>query len=261
MKKTFFKTNNINRLVNAIAILNKQEPKAPKVGVIAGPVGRGKSEAIEWFYTNYDAFYVLPAADIYRPRWFLADICRAIEPTAKLKYKTEDLFSQTITLIGKHRFPILIDEAIRLFDGHCMKLLRDLYDRTHVPFLLVDTDELIGRLQEISQWWSRVLKSAVIDWAPLSPAEMLLIVREWTGLSIEPNAAGLLCNARRGDFRDLESDFVELEGACRINKTEQITSQMVEKILTKNISKQKIAQQMAPGVRITGREMKMVGTQ
>jgi len=124
-------------------------------------VGRGKSEGMEYLYTNNNAFYVLPAADIYRPRWFLADICRAIEPTVKLKYKTDDLFYQAISLIRENRFPILIDEAIRLFDGHCIKLFRDLYDRTDVPFLLVDTDELIGKLQEIPQIWSRVLKSAV----------------------------------------------------------------------------------------------------
>ncbi len=259
MKKTFFKTNNINRLTKAIDMLNRREPNSPGFGVMYGPAGRGKSAATEWYYANNNSFYVR-LLEHTRPRLLLEYIIRAIEPTMKVSHGMDDRFWQAVKLIKKNRYPIILDEAGYLIKGHCLDTVRDLLDLTDAPIMLSGEENILTAMLEHGRFWSRVLKAAVIEWDPLSTAEVLLVVKEWTGLSMEPGAAELLNEARQGDLRDLISDFTDLERACEANKTQQITGKMAEKVVLKTMEKRKLNEQTAKRLRMVGRDMHLVGT-
>lgn len=257
MTKTFFRTNNVNRLVRSMDMLIKREPRTPGLGLVFGSAGRGKSEATDWYYTNYGSFYVR-AVELYTPRWFLKELALAIEPRAAIKHSTKDLFDQVLGLLRRHRQPVFIDEADYLLKKGCLEVVRDLHDLTDVPFVLIGMENLCSALLEKPQFWSRILGAAIVDWQPLTASEICLVFREWTGLSMVPGAAETLCQVREGDFRDLMSDFTELEQACKANKIAEVTGQMAQTLLARSARKKEIAagrvSALPRQVRILGKE-------
>ena len=257
MKKRFFRSSNVNRLVGAMEILQKREPRTPGLGLIFGPAGRGKSEAVDWYYSGHDCYY-LRGLDLYNPRWLLQDLILMMEPRAEVRWSTADRFHQARQLLMKYRHPVFIDEADYLLRKGCLDVLRDLHDLTDVPIILIGMDTICSALLARPQFWSRLLQTAIIEWQPLSASELCLVFREWTGLSLVPGAAEILCQVREGDFRDLMSDFVELEMACAVNKIQEVSGQMVQSLMAKAARKKEIAAgrlNMLPRqVRILGRE-------
>ena len=58
MKKTFIKTKNVKRFVALMDELQKLPPNIPKLALVYGGHGLGKTNTIIWWATRNDAVYV-----------------------------------------------------------------------------------------------------------------------------------------------------------------------------------------------------------
>ena len=58
MKTNFIKTKNVKRFVSLMDNLQKAPANVPKMALVYGDYGLGKSQAIMWWVTNNDAIYV-----------------------------------------------------------------------------------------------------------------------------------------------------------------------------------------------------------
>lgn len=58
MKRTFIRTKNVKRFVSLMEELQKLPPNIPKLALVYGEHGLGKTHSIIWWATRNDAIYV-----------------------------------------------------------------------------------------------------------------------------------------------------------------------------------------------------------
>jgi|GEM_PF-1309796 hypothetical protein len=233
MNKTFIRTNNYNRVVAAVDALVNRDPSLPGLGLIYGCWGYGKTEVVEQFYGISDTFY-LRVLETWRPRRLLEEMCEVMKLGTPV-YRLDRLCDQVIQGCRRWRKPIFIDEADYLFweGGKMLNIIRDIHDMTKVPIILIGMEAIYGRLEKYGQFFSRILPAAIVEFQAVTPPEIILIAKEWTGLSIGMEAAELLCRYVSGDFRYVVGYLLTLEEACRTNGTTQIAPKMIEAVVSK----------------------------
>jgi len=238
MKKTFFVTNNYHRMVEGIEALKNREPSLHGLGLIYGRWGWGKSETVEYYYGQSNAYYVR-AARLWSPRDLLEAICDELQILPE--YRTVSRFNQVCKELRRRKEPLIIDEADYLFkrDIH-LDVIRDIHDISRVPIILVGMEQALAKLERYGQFWSRILPAGIVEFKPLSPPEMTLVTREWTGLDMEPESAEELCRMTEGDFRLVAGCLEELEKACRVNKKTAINLPMIKAVKRKIIARKKV---------------------
>jgi len=98
----------------------------------------------------------------------------------------------------------------------------------------------------------------VVEFQPLTPAELSLVTQEWTGLAISPEAAEMLCRLTLADFRYLVGYLLELERACAVNQANEISMALLEALAKKQNRKRDAAARFQVGdnkrLRVAGRE-------
>lgn len=235
MKISFFETNNYHRMVGAVEALKERDPHLPGMGLVYGRWGLGKSAALDHFYGVSNIYYVRAEA-LLGPRDLLEAICDEfkIHP----EYRTVARFRQVAKEMRRRREPLFIDEADYLFKRQIsLDVIRDLHDVTNVPIVLVGMEAALGKLERYGQFWSRILPAGIVLFKPLTPPEMIVITREWTGLGLEPEAAEMMCHYTEGDFRLIVNFLSEVERACKVNNLDQVSQAMIDAVsgkLSKN---------------------------
>ena len=58
MKRTFIRTKNVKRFVGLMDELQKLPPNIPKLALVYGEHGLGKSQTIQWWVDKNDSVYV-----------------------------------------------------------------------------------------------------------------------------------------------------------------------------------------------------------
>lgn len=232
MNKTFIRTNNYNRMTAAVEALENRDPSLPGLGLVYGRWGYGKSEAVEYFYGESDIFYIV-IKRLWRPRRMLEEICDVLNLGAP-EYRLDRLADQVAAGLKRWGKPMFIDEADYLFkNGIMLDVVRDLHDSTRVPIILIGMESMCDKLRKYGQFFSRILPAAIVEFQPVGPPEIILITKEWTGLSIDMPTTELLCHYVQGDFRYIVGYLLSFEEACKTNQTDTITANMVEAVVKK----------------------------
>ena len=134
MKKTFIKTKNVKRFVALMDELQKLPPNIPKLALVYGDHGLGKSQTIQWWADKNDSVYVR-ATQGMTSRWLLSEIAEELgeEPY----WHTQETFELIENYLRQNPKIIIVDEIDYLIEKHTVETLRDLHDRTACPIVLV----------------------------------------------------------------------------------------------------------------------------
>lgn len=77
MKKTFIRTKNVKQFVSLMDELQKVPPNIPKMALVYGEHGLGKSQTIQWWADKNDSVYVR-ATQGMTSRWLLSEIAEEL---------------------------------------------------------------------------------------------------------------------------------------------------------------------------------------
>lgn len=77
MKRTFIRTKNVKRFVGLMEELQKLPPNIPKLALVFGEHGLGKSQTIQWWADKNDSVYVR-ANQGMTSCWLLSDIAEEL---------------------------------------------------------------------------------------------------------------------------------------------------------------------------------------
>lgn len=254
MRKKFFRTDNFHRLETAVKSLKEADASLPRIGVVFSRPGFGKTESVEYLYSQGGILYVR-----LRRVWSVRDLLGAIleELFRSPEHRTSDRFDQCAKELGRSGEPLFVDEGDYAFrNSALLDLLRDLHDIARVPVILIGMENMAARLERFAQFWSRVLPAGIVEFKPLSAPELILITKEWCELDLVPEAADIICKFSEGDFRLFVGYLVELERACKLNKTNEIARPMVEALFKKLERKREIADRFrdVKRLQVVGRE-------
>lgn len=136
----------------------------PGIAIFYGPSGYGKSTAAAVAITRTGAYYVQAQSTWTRKAFYLAILkVMGIAP-AKTMYEMAEQIAVQLVSSGKG---LIIDEADHLVDKGIIEIVRDIYEATLAPVMLIGEENLPGKLKKFERFHGRVL-----EFAPAQPASV-----------------------------------------------------------------------------------------
>ena len=135
MNKVFVKTKNVKNFVSLMEEVKQLPNNIPKIILVYGEYGLGKSETIKWWTFKNDCIYVR-ANQGMTSRWLLSEIAEELgeEPF----WHIQETFNLIEKKLKENPKPIIIDEVDYLLERNTIETLRDLYDTTSCPLVLFE---------------------------------------------------------------------------------------------------------------------------
>ena len=78
MKKIFIKTRNVRNFIGLVEALKSKPKNIPKMGLIYGEPGLGKSQTALWLAYKYNVTY-LRATNLMTGRWLLEELVKELD--------------------------------------------------------------------------------------------------------------------------------------------------------------------------------------
>ena len=162
MRHVTVKTKDVRRFDNGINELLNRSKGVEGQGVLWGKPGTGKTTALTLMANDYDAVYIR-ALGCSTVTSILGDICKVLGGDRKCR--RADMVEYIVTRLKQGLpgeplpvpRPVIIDEAdycIKNFD--IMDTLRDIYDLSGCPVIMVGMEDIARRLQENGRFARRL---------------------------------------------------------------------------------------------------------
>ncbi|KDB09486.1 hypothetical protein LIG30_1458 [Burkholderia sp. lig30] len=129
-----------------------------------GPSGWGKSMAANYVANTRRARYV-QAKSVWTKKHFLKAVLfeMGIKPAATIP-EMADQVAEELAASGR---PLVIDEMDHLVDRNAVELVRDLYESSQAPILMIGEEGLPAKLKK----WER-MHGRVLAWVPAQPVTL-----------------------------------------------------------------------------------------
>ena len=232
MRKTFVKTKNVKKFVSLMDRLKKLPPNIPKLALVYGNHGLGKTRTLIWWATKNDAIYIRANNDITQ-NGLLKEIL--LDLYINPYHSIQDNLDEILKYLKTDPKIIIVDEFDYLFSRNAIEILRDIQDSTGTPIVLSgmgNVDMKIARYKHFDDRLYRKLK-----FEPYDENDITEILSEMTDLNFTPDAIKYLAT-RTNQFRKIVQTLDELEQQAQTNNLTEITESILkgrinERILTR----------------------------
>ncbi len=226
MKKTFLMTSNVKRATTAVNEIVGSPPGIPRMALIYGDPGLGKTETALYLLNNFypDGAFIR-VKKISSARWLLENIVSELGMVPA--FRASDLFEQIVeALIGSDRV-IFYDEVDYLAsDARVLETLRDIHDITGSPAVFMGMEHADKKLRRYRHLWRRF--SRVIKFAPLGIEDVKLVLPALTDVKIKDDVYPyIMKRTERGSEKGIPVDTIykwaqNIESLAKANKTRVI---------------------------------------
>jgi len=128
-----------------------------------GPSGFGKSFAAAYTANKYQAYYI-ECKSTWTKKAILAAIAREMGLVpATTMYELTEQISNTLVMTDR---PLIIDEMDHIVKREAVEIVRDIYEGSHVPMLLIGEENLPNDLVKWERFHGRIL-----DFVPAQAAD------------------------------------------------------------------------------------------
>lgn len=161
-KLTTAPLTNVFRCMSALKTVMERPEHLPGIITFYGPPGWGKSTAAAYAANKTRAYYI-EAKSSWTGKALLLAICRemGISPARTIYEMTEQVAEQLV-LSGR---PLIIDEMDHLIKRGIVEIIRDIYESSGAPILLIGEEQMPARLRRWERFHGRML-----DWVQALPA-------------------------------------------------------------------------------------------
>ena len=231
MKRTFIKTQNVKRFITLMEELKKLPPNIPKLAMVYGEHGLGKTHSVIWWATRNDAIYVRANNEINQ--------------NGLLKLIVEELgerpffsMQENFNLILKHlRIEpkiIIVDEVDYLFNYHnAIEILRDIQDNTGVPIVLVGMGFVDKKISRFKHFDDRIYKK--LKFEHFDENDIKEILESITELNFTDDAITYLAT-RTNQFRQLVKLINNIEKLSKTNEIKDLDEYVLKGLLNERQS-------------------------
>ncbi|MDR1398126.1 MAG: ATP-binding protein [Desulfarculales bacterium] len=196
-----------------------------------GQAGRGKSVAADGYHISRNAGAYVRVWQNWSQSAFLQRLLFEVRGSNEdmPRYNGNRCKEIVVHLLQNKRQPLFIDEADRLKVDR-IEDLRDIYEMTGVPVVLIGEEGLLGLLAERRRIWSRVVYD--IEFGPINAIEVATYGQQAAGLKIQPDLCGRIAEKSEGDFRLVRNMMLLLEKAAKAAGTMQVDSPMLDTVFS-----------------------------
>lgn len=231
MKNVFIKTKNVKRLIALLDEVQKLPPNIPKLALVYGKHGLGKTHSVIWWATRNDAIYVRANNEMTQ--------------NGLLKVIVEELgerpfffMQENFNLILKHlRFElkiIVVDEVDYLVGNkNAIEVLRDIQDNTGVPIVLVGMGMMDKKIARFKHFDDRIYKK--LKFEHFDENDIKEILESMTELNFTDDAITYLAT-RTNQFRQLVKLLEKIEKLSKTNSIDDFDEYVLKGLLNERQS-------------------------
>jgi len=222
MRNSVAPVTNVTRLISAYADLQDTSPLFPKMGLIYGPVGSGKTFSTTKLSIDMNAVHVI-CEPVFTPTAMLNAMLREVG-RAEERSDSRCIASLKEALKVNPR-PIFVDECDQIYRKPVlMETLRSLHDQCSVPVVIIGESGSPEALQRYPQLHHRI--SQWVKFEPLNLADLALLARECCEVPVEEALLEKLLQATEGNMRDCSIGLKGIESHTRAQAQQQATAEL-----------------------------------
>lgn len=225
MNKKFVKTKNVKEFVEFMEKLKSLPPNIPKIALVYGDYGLGKSETIKWWTFKNDCVYVRVNKGM-SVRWLLSEISEELgeEPY----WHSQETFNMIENKLRQNPKTIIIDEVDYLINNNVIEILRDLHDRSGCPMVLVGMANIDKKLSRYPHLKDRIYKA--YKFGSYDSQDIKQIVSELSEIPITPDGLKYLAT-RHNQFRQIVKLIHKIEKLAKTNGVTELNENILKELL------------------------------
>ena len=226
MKKIFVKTTNVKNFIGLVENLINKPKNIPKMGLVYGEPGLGKSQTALWLACKYDAIY-LRATNLMTGRWILEELVKELDEIPR--FLTSDNFNIVVKKLKQNPQVIFIDEIDYLMNNYkTIETLRDIHDETGCPIIFIGmglAHRKLERYKHLYDRFSEILKFEIFGVNDLSQIFGQLSEIPFTHDAVE------YIHSKFNRFRQIVQLINQMETFAKDNNLAEITKEIMAQIL------------------------------
>lgn len=225
MNKKFVKTKNVKEFVGFMEELKSLPPNIPKIALVYGDYGLGKSETIKWWTFKNDCVYVRANKGM-SVRWLLSEMAEELgeEPY----WYSQETFNMIENKLRQNHKTIIIDEVDYLINNNVIEILRDLHDRSNCPMVLVGMANIDKKLSKYPNLKDRIYKAYKFE--SYDSQDIKQIISELSEIPITPDGLEYLAT-RHNQFRQIVKLINKIEKLAKTNEITELDEEILRSIL------------------------------
>ena len=226
MRKIFVKTTNVKNFIGLVENLLKKPKNIPKMGLIYGEPGLGKSQTALWLACKYDAIY-LRATNLMTGRWLLEEIAKEMDEIPR--YLTSDNFNLIVQKLKQKPQLIIVDEIDYLMNNlKTIEILRDIHDKTECPIVFVGMSLVHKKLERYKHLFDRF--SEIVKFETFSVNDLKQIFEQLSEITVNIDAIEFI-HKKYNRFRQIVQLINQLEIIAKENNLEEITIDIIRELI------------------------------
>ena len=226
MKKIFVKTTNVKNFIGLVENLINKPKNIPKMGLVYGEPGLGKSQTALWLACKYNATY-LRATNLTTGRWLLEELVKELDEIPR--YLTSDNFNLVVKKLKQNQQIIFIDEIDYLMNNYkSIETLRDIYDETGCPIIFIGMGLAHRKVERYKHLYDRF--SEILKFETFGINDLSQIIGQLSEITFTPDAVEYI-HAKYNRFRQIVQLINQIETIAKDNNFTEITKEISEQIL------------------------------
>ena len=226
MNKIFVKTQNVKGFIGLVENLLAKPANLPKMGLVYGEPGLGKSQTALWLACQYESVYIR-CTNLMTGRWLLEEFVKELEEVPR--YLTSDNFNLCVENLKSSQKVVIIDEIDYLAnDKKSIETLRDIHDKTNCPMIFVGMGLVNKKLERHRHLYDRF--SEVVKFETFSVADVKGIVDKLSEVKFSAKAIELL-HKKYNRFRQIVQAINQFEIIAKENNFMEITAEIAKEVL------------------------------
>ena len=226
MNKIFVKTTNVKNFIGLVENLINKPKNIPKMGLVYGEPGLGKSQTALWLACKYDGIY-LRASNLMTGRWLLEEIVKELDEIPR--FLTSDNFNIVVKKLKQNSQVIFIDEFDYLMNNYkSVETLRDIHDETGCPIIFIGMSLAHRKLERYKHLYDRF--SEILKFETFGVNNLSQIINQLSEVPFNPEAIEYI-HTKYNRFRQIIQLVNQVETIAKDNNFTEITKEIAEQIL------------------------------
>ncbi len=226
MNKIFVKTQNVKNFIGLVENLINKPKNIPKMGLVYGEPGLGKSQTSLWLACKYDGIY-LRATNLMTGRWLLEELVKELDQIPR--YLTSDNFNLVVKKLKQNQQIIFIDEIDYLINNYkSLETLRDIHDETGCPIIFIGMGLAHRKLERYKHLYDRF--SEIVKFETFGVSDIGQIINQLSETPFTPEAIEYI-HKKYNRFRQIVQLINQMENFAEDNNLAEINMEVIRQIL------------------------------
>ncbi len=226
MNKIFVKTTNVKNFIGLVENLINKPKNIPKMGLVYGEPGLGKSQTALWVACKYDGIY-LRASNLMTGRWLLEEMVKELDEIPR--FLTSDNFNIVVKKLKQNQQVIFIDEIDYLMNNYkTIETLREIHDETCCPIIFIGMGLVHRKLERYKHLYDRF--SEILKFETFGIKDLSQIINQLSEVTFTPDASEYI-HTKFNRFRQIVQLINQMETFAKDNNLTEINMEVISQII------------------------------